>query len=64
MIDPVGLTTTLTYSGTKLSSITDPTGRITKLSYDAAGNLILIKEPNTATTAWDIRQQSSHDGYD
>ena len=66
--DPVGLVTTLTYSGAKLQSITDPAGRQTLFQYDGAGNLIRITNPDTTfmTYAYDgkghITQASNERG--
>jgi RHS repeat-associated protein len=44
----VGLTTTFSYTGNHVTSITDPAGRVTKLEYDAQGNLISIIDPDNA----------------
>ena len=48
-IDPVGLTTTFIYTGDRITSITDPTGRVTQLEYDEAGNLIRITDPDNTS---------------
>jgi RHS repeat-associated protein len=53
VIDPVGLTTTFTYTGNRITSITDPAGRITRMSYDAAGNLTSITDPDGAQNTWE-----------
>ena len=45
-VDPAGLLTTLAYTGDHVSAITDPAGRVTRLSHDAAGNLIQIEDPD------------------
>ena len=44
--DPVGLVTTLTYTGDHLSSITDPASRTTAFEHDASGNLTKITDPD------------------
>ncbi|MGH8543568.1 MAG: hypothetical protein ACREX3_08045, partial [Gammaproteobacteria bacterium] len=53
--DPVGLATTLTYSGGTLQRITDPAGRQTLFQFDSAGNLSRITNPDNsfATYAYD-----------
>jgi RHS repeat-associated protein len=48
IIDPVGLQTTLTYTGDRVTSITDPANRTTELDYDATGDLIRITDPDGA----------------
>jgi RHS repeat-associated protein len=53
IIDPVGLTTTLTYTGDRVTAIIDPTGRTTQLSYDAAGNLTQITDPDGSSRQWE-----------
>ncbi|BAZ08411.1 FG-GAP repeat-containing protein [Calothrix sp. NIES-4071] len=53
VVDPVGLATTFTYTNSKVSSITDPGGRVTKLEYDTEGNLIKITDPDTYTRQWE-----------
>jgi YD repeat-containing protein len=40
IIDPVNLTTNFAYTGDLVTRITAPTNRITRLTYDTAGNLI------------------------
>ena len=49
IVDPVGLATTFTYSGNRISSIKDPASRVTQLEYDSAGNLIQIIDPDAST---------------
>jgi YD repeat-containing protein len=49
----VGLETTFSYSGGKVSAITDPAGRITKLEYDSAGNLTRIEDPDGSARTWE-----------
>lgn len=49
----VGLETTFSYSGVKVSAITNPAGRITRLEYDAAGNLTQIVEPDGWAWTWE-----------
>jgi|CXWL01.1.fsa_nt_gi RHS repeat-associated protein len=53
IVDPVGLATTFSYIGSRVSTITDPANRITSLSYDAAGNLIRITDPDATARQWD-----------
>ena len=53
IIDPVNLTTNFAYTGDRVTSITDPTNRITRLAYDAAGNLIRIAHPDNAQLAYE-----------
>ena len=53
VIDPVGLTTTFSYTGNRITSIADPAGRITRMSYDAAGNLTSITDPDGAQNTWE-----------
>jgi YD repeat-containing protein len=48
IVDPVNLTTTLAYTGTRVTSITDPANRVTRLTYDGAGNLIRITHPDNS----------------
>jgi RHS repeat-associated protein len=49
--DPVGLVTTLSYSGGKLATVTDPAGRVTTLTYDGA-NLIEFTNPDGSTRSF------------
>ncbi len=44
--DPVGLLTSLTYSGNRISKITDPAGRSTTFEHDNNGNLVSISDPD------------------
>ncbi len=53
MIDPVGLATTLTYTGGKVTSITDPANRITQMEYDSKGNLIKVTDPDNSAKRWE-----------
>jgi RHS repeat-associated protein len=50
--DPMGLITTLTYSGEKLQKITDPAGRQTQFQYDSSGNLVRITNPDGTFVAY------------
>ncbi|MFQ5964050.1 MAG: MopE-related protein [Candidatus Scalinduaceae bacterium] len=54
--DPVGLVTTLTYTGDMLSSVTDPAGRVTTFEHDSEGNLTRITDPDGSN------RQFSYDG--
>ncbi|MEO6739180.1 MAG: putative Ig domain-containing protein [Chthoniobacteraceae bacterium] len=42
------LSNEFTYSGSLLSKVTDPAGRVTKFAYDAKGNLTGITDPDTS----------------
>ncbi len=57
--DPVGLVTTLTYTGGLLSDITNPAGRTTAFAHDADGNLTRITDPDGASKqfAYDARHR-------
>jgi RHS repeat-associated protein len=46
IVDPVGLITTFNYAGNRVTSIVDPAGRNTVLSYDSQGNLLSITDPD------------------
>ena len=46
VIDPAGLSLTFTYTGEKVTAMTDPAGRTTHLLYDSDGNLIEITDPD------------------
>ena len=46
--DSVELTTTFAYRGARVSTITDPAGRITALEYDIRGNLTSVTDPDGA----------------
>ncbi len=50
--DPMGLITTLTYSGEKLQKIADPAGRQTQFQYDSSGNLVRITNPDGTFVAY------------
>ncbi|PHR92220.1 MAG: hypothetical protein COA78_33630, partial [Blastopirellula sp.] len=49
MIDPVGLETLISFVGDRISTITDPAGKVTMLEYDATGNLIKITDPDDSS---------------
>lgn len=49
IVDPVGLTTTFTRTGDRITKITDPAQRETNLEYDDAGNLIRITDPDNTS---------------
>lgn len=57
-IDPVGLETTFTYTNDQVTTITDPTGRVTQLEYDAAGNLTRITDPDGQSRTWEYDTSS------
>ncbi len=50
--DPVNLVTTLTYTGTFLSSVTDPDNRTTTFQRDPAGNLTQVIFPDATTKSF------------
>ena len=50
IVDPIGDSMTLAYTSSKLSTITDPGGRISHFTVDASGNLTTIKDPTNTTT--------------
>ena len=50
VIDPIGDSITLAYTSNKLSTITDPGGRVSHFTVDASGNLTTIKDPTNTTT--------------
>ena len=52
IIDPASLETTFTYTGSKVSAITDPTGRVTQLKYDTSDNLVQITDPDGSIRTW------------
>ncbi|MCB9940713.1 MAG: hypothetical protein H6823_20945 [Planctomycetaceae bacterium] len=56
--DPVGLVTTFTYTGDRVTTITDPIGRQTKLAYDVSGNLTRVTDPDDSTRLW--RYDANH----
>ena len=47
MVEPGGRTTTFAYSGGRLQTITDFAGRVTTLTYDAAGRLTTVTRPDS-----------------
>jgi RHS repeat-associated protein len=50
IVDPIGDSITLTYTSNKLSTLTDPGGRVTHVTVDASGNLVTIKDPTGTST--------------
>jgi RHS repeat-associated protein len=56
--NPLGETTTMGYSGTEPRPVqfTSPTGRVTRMQYDATGNLVTLTDPLGAVTrmAWNV----------
>jgi RHS repeat-associated protein len=76
--DPTGLTTTFTYEQThsKVASITDPLGNVSRFAYDARGNLTTTTDATTNVTSYlydsnglitqviDALQQTTKYGYD
>jgi RHS repeat-associated protein len=50
--DPVGLVTSFTHTGGKLSSITDSAGRVTQFTVDAIGDLTQITDPDGSITTY------------
>src|SRR5262249_25547891 len=74
--DAVGLVTHFAVTGSHVTSITDPAGRVTQLAYDAAGNLVMVTAPDGSHTAYQYDAQHhligetdplgnhSHDIYD
>ncbi len=57
--DPVGLVTRLSYTGGRLSSVTDPGKRSSTFTYDGAGNLIRIVYPDgtSESLAYDLQHR-------
>jgi RHS repeat-associated protein len=53
MVEPPGLITNFNYAGHKITSITDPAGRITRMEYDAHGNLVKITDPDGQYRQWE-----------
>jgi RHS repeat-associated protein len=51
--DPVGLQTTFHYTGSLVTSITDPAQRTTVLQYNGDGNLTGIIDPDLSERHWD-----------
>jgi YD repeat-containing protein len=43
----------LTYVGNRITAITDPAGRVTKLTYDSNGNLLKITDPDGTGQTWE-----------
>ncbi|HKV51233.1 MAG TPA: hypothetical protein VJO52_08550, partial [Gemmatimonadaceae bacterium] len=50
IVDPIGDSMTLAYTSSKLSTITDPGGRVSHFTVDGSGNLTTIKDPTNTTT--------------
>jgi YD repeat-containing protein len=50
--DAAGQENTFTYSGGRVTSITDPAGRTIGLGYDAAGNLVQVTSPDGTQTQY------------
>ena len=48
--DQAGNVTTITYSGSRISTITDPTGRVVTYTYNANNQLYRVKDPNGNST--------------
>jgi YD repeat-containing protein len=46
MVEPGGRTTTFAYSDGRLQTITDFAGRVTAMTYDAAGRLTTVTRPD------------------
>ena len=59
IIDPLGLTTNLSYFSDQLRSITDPAGRITRFEHDSFGNLSKIIEPDGSFRTFAYQQGST-----
>jgi RHS repeat-associated protein len=53
MVDPANLETVFSYTGNRISSITDPALRVTRLEYDSNGNLMRVIDPDTAARTWE-----------
>ncbi|OZG72961.1 hypothetical protein BTA51_13460 [Hahella sp. CCB-MM4] len=51
-MDPLDRTTSFTYSGFKVTSLKDPTGKTTLLSYDSDNNPERITAPDGTTQQW------------
>ncbi len=56
MLDARGEATTFAYASGKLTAITDPRGRVTRLTIDGLGDLRAIEEPDGATTTFEYAQ--------
>jgi RHS repeat-associated protein len=52
IVDPVGLETNFTLIGNRVSAITDPAGRITRMEYDLYGNLSKVTDPDGTSRTW------------
>ncbi|SMP79595.1 YD repeat-containing protein, partial [Neorhodopirellula lusitana] len=52
IVDPVGLNTTFTYTDGRLTTIADPANRVTRLEYDAQGNLFRVTDPDESQRTW------------
>ncbi len=50
--DPAGMETQFTVVAGRITSIVDPANRITRLEYDADGNLIRVIDPDQTSKAW------------
>ena len=58
IVDPVGLTTTFTYTNDRVTSIADPSGRVTQLTYSTAGDLQRVTDPGNVSRTWEYDSQS------
>ncbi|MCA9204005.1 MAG: RHS repeat protein, partial [Planctomycetales bacterium] len=56
IIDPAGLETTFTYTGSFVSEITDPAGRITRLEHDSAGDLVKVTYPDDTVATFEYNR--------
>ena len=52
-----GLETRFAYAGNHLETITDPAGRITRLEYDEAGNMIRIIDPDETVRTFEYDER-------
>jgi RHS repeat-associated protein len=57
LVDPVGLQTTFTYTGPRITGITDPANRTTQLQYDPDGNLMGVIDPDMSARHWEYDTQ-------
>ncbi|MDA2925438.1 hypothetical protein MYX65_12470, partial [Acidobacteria bacterium AH-259-L09] len=55
--DPAGLITTLTYTGSLLSSVSDPAARVTSFLHDGKGNLTQVTFPDGATRSFEYDER-------
>jgi RHS repeat-associated protein len=46
IVDSVGLATVFNYTGNRVTSIVDPAGRTTTMTYDGQGNLVSVTDPD------------------